>query len=87
MRVIALEEHFTAPHLAGRIDPEVVRRRGFRPRRVASGAVNPLRYRRLVDLVQSWFSEHPLYDAKGQPIVVPDWSFPGRGRVKIPQNT
>src|SRR5918998_570478 len=42
MRVIALEEHFTAPHLAGRIDPEVVRRRGFRPRRVASGAINPM---------------------------------------------
>jgi HAD superfamily phosphoserine phosphatase-like hydrolase len=32
-------------------------------------------------MVQQWFSEHPLYDAKGQPIVVPAWSFPGRGRV------
>jgi predicted TIM-barrel fold metal-dependent hydrolase len=42
MRVIALEEHFTVPHLAGRIDAEVVRRRGFRPRRVAPGAVNPM---------------------------------------------
>ena len=30
----------------------------------------------------SWFTEHPLYDAKGQPIVVPEWSFPGRGRVQ-----
>lgn len=49
---------------------------------VASGAVNPLRYRRLVDLVQDWFGEHPLYDAKGQPIVVPEWSFPGRGKVQ-----
>ncbi|MGE0796062.1 MAG: HAD-IB family phosphatase [Acidimicrobiia bacterium] len=49
---------------------------------VASGSVNPLKYRRLVDLVQRWFGEHPLYDAKGQPIVVPDWSFPGRGRVQ-----
>ena len=53
--------------------PEVVQ--------VASGAANPLRYRRLVGMVQQWFSEHPLYDAKGQPIVVPAWSFPGRGRV------
>ena len=53
--------------------PEVVQ--------VASGAANPLHYRRLVGLVQEWFSEHPLYDAKGQPIVVPAWSFPGRGRV------
>jgi fatty acyl-CoA reductase len=55
-------------------DPEVVQ--------VASGSQNPLRYRRLVDLVSDWFREHPLYDAKGQPIVVPKWSFPGRGRVQ-----
>ncbi len=49
---------------------------------VASGSANPLRYRDLVDLVRDWFVEHPLYDADGQPIVVPDWSFPGRGRVQ-----
>ncbi|MGH9102668.1 MAG: HAD-IB family phosphatase [Acidimicrobiales bacterium] len=49
---------------------------------VASGARNPLRYGKLVDLVRSWFGEHPLYDQKGQPIVVPEWSFPGRGRVQ-----
>ena len=42
MRAIALEEHFSAPHLVGRIDAEVVRRRGFRPRRVPPGAVNPM---------------------------------------------
>jgi HAD superfamily hydrolase (TIGR01490 family) len=49
---------------------------------VASGARNPLRYRRLVDLVREWFTEHPLYDTEGQPIMVPEWSFPGRGRVQ-----
>lgn len=49
---------------------------------ISSGALNPLRYRQLVDLVQSWFTEHPIYDARDQPIVVPDWSFPGRGRVQ-----
>ncbi len=49
---------------------------------VASGSANPLRYRRLVDLVSNWFSEHPLYDTLGQPIKVPQWSFPGRGRVE-----
>ena len=49
---------------------------------VASGSANPLRYRRLVDLVSGWFSEHPLYDSLGQPIKVPQWSFPGRGRVE-----
>ncbi|MBA3655399.1 MAG: SDR family oxidoreductase, partial [Actinobacteria bacterium] len=49
---------------------------------VASGARNPLHYRRLVDLVRTYFTEHPLYDSEGQPIVVPEWSFPGRGRVQ-----
>ena len=43
---------------------------------IASGSVNPLKYRMLVDNVRSWFTEHPLYDAEGQPIVVPEWSFP-----------
>jgi phosphoserine phosphatase len=49
---------------------------------VASGVRNPFRYGRLVELVQTWFTEHPLYDTDGQPIVVPAWSFPGRGRVQ-----
>jgi len=49
---------------------------------VASGVRNPFRYGRLVELVTAWFIEHPLYDADGQPIVVPEWSFPGRGRVQ-----
>jgi fatty acyl-CoA reductase len=49
---------------------------------VASGGRNPLRYRQLVDLVRGWFGEHPLADTNGQPIVVPEWSFPGRGRVR-----
>ncbi len=48
----------------------------------ASGARNPLRYRQLVTLCHDWFSEHPLADDKGQPIVVPEWSFPGRRRVQ-----
>ncbi len=59
---------------AGAPVPEVIQ--------VASGSQNPLRYRRLVDLVSQWFIEHPLYDHEGQPIVVPTWSFPGRGRVQ-----
>ena len=49
---------------------------------VASGSANPLRYRHLVDQVSDWFGQHPLYDTEGQPIVVPEWSFPGRGRVQ-----
>ena len=49
---------------------------------VASGTRNPLHYRRLVNLVSGWFTENPLYDRKGQPIAVPEWSFPGRGAVE-----
>ena len=49
---------------------------------VASGGINPLKYRRMVDNVTGWFTTHPLYDTKGQPIVVPEWRFPGRGRVQ-----
>jgi HAD superfamily hydrolase (TIGR01490 family) len=48
----------------------------------ATGNRNPLRYRRLVDLVHGYFTEHPLYDNDGQPIVVRKWTFPGRGRVQ-----
>ncbi len=48
----------------------------------ASGSANPLRYRRLVDNVRAWFTENPVYDSDGQPIVVPEWNFPGRGRVQ-----
>ena len=44
---------------------------------VASGSVNPLRYRHLVDMVSTFFTEHPIYDPEGQPIIVPEWSFPG----------
>ena len=49
---------------------------------VASGVRNPLRYGRLVQLVEDWFTKRPLYDDQGQPIAVPAWSFPGRGRVQ-----
>jgi hypothetical protein len=42
MRVIALEEHFTAPALVKRIDPAAVSRRGFRPRNPPKHAVNPM---------------------------------------------
>jgi alcohol-forming fatty acyl-CoA reductase len=49
---------------------------------VASGSVNPLRYGVLVDLVREWFTEHPLYDDRGEAIAVGEWAFPGRGRVE-----
>ncbi len=49
---------------------------------VASGTRNPLHYRQLVELVSGWFAEKPLYDRKGQPIAVAEFSFPGRGAVE-----
>jgi len=49
---------------------------------IASGARNPLRYGMLVDLAEEWFTDRPLYDHRGQPIVVPKWQFPGRGQVQ-----
>ena len=49
---------------------------------IASGVRNPLLYGTLVALCETWFTEHPLYDHQGQPIVVPKWSFPGRGKVQ-----
>jgi predicted TIM-barrel fold metal-dependent hydrolase len=42
MRTVALEEHFSAPALAKRIDPKVISARGFRPRNITPGAVNPM---------------------------------------------
>src|SRR3546814_15435257 len=33
-------------------------------------------------MVREFFTEHPIYDPEGQPIIVPEWSFPGRGRVQ-----
>jgi HAD superfamily hydrolase (TIGR01490 family) len=49
---------------------------------VASGVRNPLRYGRLVEIGEEFFGLNPLYDDRGQPINVPEWSFPGRGRVQ-----
>jgi predicted TIM-barrel fold metal-dependent hydrolase len=41
LKTIALEEHYSAPHLSAKIDPAVVSARGFRPRKV-SPERNPL---------------------------------------------
>jgi uncharacterized protein len=42
MRVVALEEHFTAPSLVRRIDPAAISRRGFGPRRQPPAGPSPL---------------------------------------------
>ena len=50
---------------------------------VASGQRNPLRYRDLYDHVRDYFIENPLRDSGGRPVQVPEWSFPGRGKVEL----
>jgi predicted TIM-barrel fold metal-dependent hydrolase len=42
MRVVALEEHFTAPHLTKRIDPAVIKARGFIPRKAPKDRPDPM---------------------------------------------
>jgi predicted TIM-barrel fold metal-dependent hydrolase len=42
MRVVALEEHFTVPAVAKRIDPAAIKARGFKPRKIAPGKANPM---------------------------------------------
>lgn len=50
---------------------------------VASGQRNPLRYRDLYDHVRDYFIKNPLRDSGGRPVQVPEWSFPGRGKVEL----
>ena len=42
MRTVTLEEHFSVPALAGRIDKGAIARRGFRPRNLRKSGPNPL---------------------------------------------
>jgi len=44
---------------------------------VASGSVNPLRYRVLTETTAAWFRANPVYDANGHPIAAPEWEFTG----------
>ena len=42
MRVVAIEEHFSVPALVRRIDPDAIKRRGFKPRNLSPTGPNPL---------------------------------------------
>lgn len=42
MRTVALEEHFNVPALVKRIDPAVIKRRGFQPRRAPTDRPSPM---------------------------------------------
>ena len=76
--VIPVDHVVAATICVAALGPE----RAPRITQVASGSCNPLKYRTLVDNVRVWFTAHPLYDNQGQPIEVPEWSFPGRGKVQ-----
>ncbi|MDO5662710.1 MAG: HAD-IB family phosphatase [Brachybacterium sp.] len=43
---------------------------------VVSGASNPLPFHEMVTAVRGYFLETPLEDDQGEPIAVPEWSFP-----------
>lgn len=72
MRVVALEEHFTVPDLVRRIDPEAIRRAGFRPRRLSASGPNPLEL--LPEIGERRFA---LMDAAGISVQVLSNSGPG----------
>lgn len=44
---------------------------------IASGAVNPLRFKMLLDTTMHWFDQHPVYDAKGHPTASTSWKYAG----------
>lgn len=77
MRVIALEEHFTVPALAGRIDRDIVARRGFRPRRTAPDRPNPMELapeigdRRLASMDETGITMQVLSNTGPGPDLVP----------------
>ena len=77
MQAIALEEHFTVPHLVARIDNGAIARRGFQPRRVAPGRVNPMELapeigeRRLADMDATGIRMQILSNTGPGPDLVP----------------
>ena len=49
---------------------------------VCSGASNPLPFHQMYENVRSFFLAHPLEDAEGKPIRVPEWKFPANNAVE-----
>jgi hypothetical protein len=77
MRVVALEEHFTAPALVRRIDPAAIGRRGFRPRKLPPSGPNPLELlpeigeRRLASMDETGITLQVLSNTGPGPDLVP----------------
>ncbi|MCM3689578.1 HAD-IB family hydrolase [Kocuria rosea] len=49
---------------------------------VCSGASNPLPFHEMYENVHTFFTAHPLEDAEGNPIRVPEWKFPANNAVE-----
>lgn len=49
---------------------------------VSSGARNPLRFGTLLRLIRGYFRKHPLTDAQGSFVQVPNWTFPNGPAVQ-----
>jgi predicted TIM-barrel fold metal-dependent hydrolase len=77
MRTVALEEHFSVPALARRIDPDAVKRRGFRARTLPQNAPNPLELlpeigeRRLKSMDEAGITVQVLSSSGPGPDIVP----------------
>ena len=77
MRVVALEEHFTAPQIVRRIDPGAISRRGFRPRKPPPTGPNPIELlpeigeRRLQSMDDSGITVQVLSNTGPGPDLVP----------------
>ncbi len=78
MRVVALEEHFTVPALVKqRINPDAIGARGFKPRKLAAGRVNPLELapemgeRRLKSMDDAGVTVHVISNTGPGPDLVP----------------
>ena len=53
----------------------------------ASGTRNPLRFRRIVEEADHFFTEHPLRDRYGQAIGTPSWTYPTRQELSARART
>jgi predicted TIM-barrel fold metal-dependent hydrolase len=77
MRTVALEEHFSVPSIASRIDKDVLARRGYRPRTLPKGAPNPLELlpeigaKRLKSMDDAGISVQVLSNSSPGPDLVP----------------
>ena len=62
MRVVALEEHYTVPGIVSRIDPAVIRRRGFPGPDIVWAQV--IKRNELANLGGARFLEHEFVEAR-----------------------